>query len=76
MADLMRLNGIGRQFGELLKESGVDTVKELRVRVAENLSAKMGKVNEKKNLTKVVPRAPRVQKWIDTAKETEPLITH
>ena len=36
MADMMRVSGVGRQYGELLKASGVDTVKELRTRKAEN----------------------------------------
>jgi len=76
MADLMRLNGIGRQFGELLKASGVDTVKELRTRNAENLTAKLAEVNAEKKLAKAVPAVTQVQSWIDTAKETDPRITH
>ena len=76
MADLMRISGVGRQFGELLKAAGVDTVKELRTRVAENLAAKIAEVNAEKKLAKAVPAASVVQGWIDAAKETEPLITH
>lgn len=76
MADLMRITGVGRQFGELLKASGVDTIKELRVRVSENLHEKMAKTNEKKNLCKVVPSAARIQDWIDLAKKMDPVITH
>ncbi|MEP3482533.1 MAG: DUF4332 domain-containing protein [Fuerstiella sp.] len=76
MADLMRLKGIGRQFGELLKAAGVDTVKELRTRVAANLAAKLKEVNEEKKLAKAIPGESKVQTWIDTAKETEPLISH
>lgn len=76
MADLMRISGIGRQFGELLKAAGVDTVKELRTRVAENLTPKLAEVNAEKKLAKAVPGVSQVQDWIDKAKETEPLITH
>ena len=36
-ADLMRINGVGPQFSELLEAAGVDTVKELKHRVADNL---------------------------------------
>ena len=39
-ADLFRIDGIGPQFAELLEAAGVDTVKELRNRVAANLAAK------------------------------------
>ena len=38
MADLMRVSGVGRQYAELLEASGVDTIKELRNRNAENLA--------------------------------------
>ena len=50
MADLMRISGIGRQFAELLEASGVDTVKELKHRLPDNLAAKMAEVNAQKQL--------------------------
>ena len=40
MADLFRIKGIGSQFAELLKASGVDTVKELRNRNPASLHTK------------------------------------
>jgi len=76
MADLMRISGIAGQFAELLKASGVDTVKELRNRRAENLAAKMAEVNKAKKLTRAVPPAKTVAKWIEAAKKLEPVITH
>ena len=45
MADLMRISGVGPEFSELLEAAGVDTVKELRNRNAENLAVKMKEVN-------------------------------
>ncbi|MCR4810755.1 MAG: DUF4332 domain-containing protein, partial [Prevotella sp.] len=44
-ADLFRIKGVGPQFAELLEAAGVDTVKELRHRVAENLKAKLEETN-------------------------------
>ena len=41
MADLMRINGVGKQFAELLEAAGVDTVKELKMRNAANLAERM-----------------------------------
>ena len=76
MADMMRLNGIGPQFSELLKASGVDTVKELRTRNAENLTAKLAEVNAEKKLAGAVPALSQVTGWIEQAKTTEPLISH
>jgi predicted flap endonuclease-1-like 5' DNA nuclease len=76
MADMMRIKGVGGEFAELLKASGVDTVKELRTRNAENLCAKMNEVNEEKKLTRRVPTANQLQEFIDLAKDTEPMVTH
>jgi len=67
--DLYRINGVGPQFAELLEASGVDTVKELKHRVAENLQKKLEEVNAVKNLTNRVPAVAEVQKMIDQAKE-------
>ena len=67
-ADLMRINGVGPQFSELLEAAGVDTVKELKHRVAENLHAKLDEINENKNLVNRVPSVTEVQKMIDQAK--------
>lgn len=75
-ADLMRVNGIGPQNAELLECSGVDTVKELRTRVAANLAAKMTEVNNEKNLAKVHPTESVVQGWIDQAKELDAVLTY
>ena len=76
MADLMRISGVGSEFSELLEAAGVDTVKELRNRNAENLAAKMTEVNETRKLTRTVPSAKTVDGWVAQAKSLDPLITH
>ena len=76
MADLMRISGIGGEYSELLEAAGVDTIKELRTRNAENLAAKMKEVNNSKKLTRTVPSESTVGKWIEQAKGLEPTITH
>ena len=75
-ADLFRINGVGPQFSELLEASGVDTVKEFALRNAENLAKKMLEVNEEKHLTKRVPTAVEIQRFIDQAKVLEPKVTY
>ncbi len=74
--DLMRIDGVGPQFSELLEAAGVDTVKEFRHRKAENLQPKLEEVNNEKNLCKRVPSVTEVQKMIDQAKELEPLMEY
>ncbi|MCM1293300.1 MAG: DUF4332 domain-containing protein [Bacteroides sp.] len=75
-ADLMRVDGIGPQFAELLEAAGVDTVKELRNRNAENLAQKLQEENDAKHLTRRVPSAKEVQIMINEAKGLEPRMTY
>lgn len=76
MADLFRINGVASQFAELLEAAGVDTIKELRNRNAENLHAKLTEVNESKKLTRVVPSMEKVADFIEQAKKLEPIVTY
>ena len=76
MADLMRISGVGPQFSELLKGTGVDTIKELRNRNAENLAEAMETVNNEKKLARVSPPAATVAKWVAAAKTMDPKITY
>ena len=75
-ADLFRINGVGPQFAELLEAAGVDTVKEFRHRVAENLQPKLEETNAAKNICNRVPAVSVIQKMIDQAKELEPKMTY
>jgi ribosomal protein S13 len=52
LADLMRIKGIGEEYSDLLEEAGVDTVKELKVRVPANLLEKMAEINHEKHLVR------------------------
>ena len=75
-ADLFRIPGVGPQFSELLEASGVDTVKELRNRNAENLYAKIVEVNESKKLVRRLPSQSQVTEMIEEAGKLEPLMTY
>ena len=75
-ADLFRIKGVGPQFAELLEAAGVDTVKELRNRVAANLEAKMLEINEQKHLVRRVPAVVEVERMIAQAKELDPRMTY
>ena len=64
MAGLMRVNGIGPQYAELLYFSGVDTVEKLREQPVDDLLRKMGEVNTARKLTGALPNVSDVQKWM------------
>ena len=75
-ADLFRIKGVGPQFAELLEASGVDTVKELKHRVPENLQAKLEEVNAVKHLVRRVPALKEVVKMVEQAKALPAVMTY
>ena len=76
MADLFRINGVASQYAELLECAGVDTVKELKHRNADNLAAKMAEVNGEKRLVRRPPSATVVNDWISQAQKLPARVTH
>lgn len=75
-ADLFRVKGIGSEYSELLEKAGVDSVKELRNRKAENLHAKLVEINESHKLVRQLPGLSSVESWIEIAKNLEPMVSH
>ncbi len=76
-ADLMRIKGIGGEFAELLEKVGVDTVKELRNRNAENLHEAVQKFDL--TTSPIVRRKPSkasIQTWVRQAKRLKPTLTY
>jgi predicted RecB family nuclease len=72
----MRVNGVGEEYADLLEEAGVDTVKELATRNAENLAAAMEEKNAARKRVDRVPSATVVEKWVDEAKGLDPMVSH
>jgi predicted flap endonuclease-1-like 5' DNA nuclease len=76
-ADLMRIKGIGGEFAELLEKVGVDTVKELRKRSAQNLHEAVQKFDL--TTSPIVRRKPSkasIQAWVKQAKRLKPTLTY
>jgi predicted flap endonuclease-1-like 5' DNA nuclease len=77
MADLYRVKGIGSEYSELLEKAGVDTVKELKNRKAQNLYDKLKEVNSSgRPLVRLVPGLKRIESWIEQAKKLDPKVTY
>ena len=78
MADLFRVKGIGKQYAELLERAGVDTVRELRTRRADNLTPKLAEANRVggRRLVRQLPGMKRVQSWIEDARKLPPAVTY
>lgn len=75
-ADLMRVKGVGEEYSDLLEQAGVDTVKELSKRRADNLHAKCLEVAGKKNIVRRPPSAGEVERWVAHAKTLKPAVSH
>lgn len=75
-ADLARIKGVSGVYSDLLEKAGVDTVKELATRRADNLHAKIIETNEAEKLTERPPTAAAVEDWVTQAKELPKLLSY
>ncbi|MEJ2375721.1 MAG: DUF4332 domain-containing protein [Pseudolabrys sp.] len=69
VADRMRIKGISREYAELLRAAGVDTVKELKYRNPCNLAKAMAAANKKHKMVRLLPSEQVVARWIDRAQK-------
>ncbi len=76
MADLMRIKGVGEEFSELLEVAGVDTVKELAKRRADNLHKAMLEANGRRKLVRQLPGVAQVESWVTQAKAIDPMMKY
>jgi predicted flap endonuclease-1-like 5' DNA nuclease len=76
MSDLMRIKGVGEEFSELLELAGVDTIKELAKRRADNLHKAMIEANGKRKLVRQLPGLAQVENWVSQAKSIEPMMKY
>jgi hypothetical protein len=76
VADRMRIKGISREYAELLRVAGVDTVKELKYRNPCNLAKAMAEANKRQKLVRMLPSEKVVARWIDHAKKLQIKISY
>ena len=76
MADCMRIRGVSREYADLLRAGGIDTVKELKHRNPKNLAARMAAANKTRKLVRILPSEKKVSRWIDHAKTLPLKITY
>ena len=62
-ADLMRINGVGTVFSNLLEEAGVNSCKELQHRVPEHLHKMLEEYHLSKKLSQRAPSLSEVTDW-------------
>lgn len=75
-ADLMRIDGVGSEYADLLEEAGVDTVPELAHRSAANLHEKLKAVNGARGLVRRLLSVKLLEGWIAEAKVLPRILTY
>jgi len=76
LADRMRIKGVREPYAELLKDAGVDTVRELKYRNPGRLAEAMSEANKKYKRVRLLPSEKRVSAWIEAAKKLDPKIRY
>ena len=71
MADLMRINGLGGQWAELMWRAGVKSVQDLATRDVAPLRARFREVNEAEHRVAELPGEKRVTRFNDEAGHLE-----
>lgn len=74
--DHLRIKGMGPGYVVLLREVGVDTVRELRYRKPENLVSAMTEANRRKKLVRLLPSPKLVVRWVEQANKLSLKITY
>jgi hypothetical protein len=74
--DHLRIKGMGPGYVVLLREVGVDTVRELRYRKPENLVCAMAEANRRKKLVRLLPSPKLVVRWVEQANKLSLKITY
>ena len=76
LTDRMRIRGVREPYAELLKDAGVDTVRELKYRNPAHLAQAMSEANKKHKRVQLLPSERRVTAWIEAARKLEPKIRY
>jgi predicted flap endonuclease-1-like 5' DNA nuclease len=74
--DLMRINGVGSEYADLLEAAGVDSCAELAQRNAKNLAQTFQDLDAARNTVRNIPAEGVIQGWIDQAKSLDKVVSH
>jgi predicted flap endonuclease-1-like 5' DNA nuclease len=76
-ADLMRIDGVGSEYADLLEAAGVDSCAELPRRNAANLAITFQELDAARpNTVRRVPSEEMVRGWIAQADQLAKVVTH
>ena len=76
LTDRMRIKGVREPYAELLKDAGVDTVRELKYRNPGRLAQAMAEANARHKRVQLLPSETRVGHWIEAARKLDQKIKY
>ncbi|HMS01620.1 MAG TPA: DUF4332 domain-containing protein [Gemmatimonadaceae bacterium] len=71
-ADLMRIRGVGAEYGQLLAHAGVESVAHLATYEPDVLARGLARANAERKLVRVLPSSRMVARWVREAAELAP----
>ena len=75
--DLMRIDGVGSEYSDLLEAAGVDSPAELARRNAANLATTIDEVvAARPTIVRRAPNETELQDWIDQSKKLPKVVEH
>jgi predicted flap endonuclease-1-like 5' DNA nuclease len=75
--DLMRIDGVGSEYSDLLEAAGVDSPAELARRNAANLATTIDEVvAARPNIVRRAPNEKELQGWIDQSQKLPKIVEH
>ncbi len=75
--DLMRIDGVGSEYSDLLEAAGVDSPAELAQRNAANLATTFKEVDAARpNMVRRVPSEETISGWIASARKLDKIVEH
>jgi predicted flap endonuclease-1-like 5' DNA nuclease len=75
-ADLMRIQGVGSEYSDMLEAAGVDSAAELAQRNAKNLAETFQELDMARNTVVRIPSEAVVAGWIEQAKTLPKVVEH
>ena len=75
--DLMRINGVGSEYSDLLEAAGVDSPSELAQRNAANLAITFQELDAARpNIVRRIPSETEIAGWIAESKDLPKVVEH
>ena len=74
-ADLMRVNGIGEEYGLLMRKAGIVSVTDIQMQTPQRLSRLLNSTNTRLKVVNRLPSDEEISSWISQAQALSPILS-